>query len=86
MPNDDVINALLDKGASASDISDKIKDMLYAKSAGKVDGMKPDIASQLFGDQEPESKDEEQPETEAQAETETEEPTNEVDQEEEPNG
>ena len=34
---DDVINALLDKGASASDVSDKIKDMLFAKSAGKVD-------------------------------------------------
>ena len=84
MPNDDVINALLDKGASASDISDKIKDMLYTKSAGKVDGVKPDIASQLFGNQEPESNDEEQPE--ASTETETEEPTNEVDQEEEPNG
>ena len=84
MPNDDVINALLDKGASASDISDKIKDMLYAKSAEKVDQVKPDIASQLFGDQEPESNDEEQPE--ASTETETEAPTNEVDQEEEPNG
>tara|TARA_B100000131_G_scaffold40443_1_gene36555 strand:+ start:47 stop:262 length:216 start_codon:yes stop_codon:yes gene_type:complete len=69
---DDVINALLDKGASASDVSDKIKDMLFAKSAGKVDQMKNDVASSLFGDNKPES--EVEPET-----------TNEVDQEEESN-
>ena len=35
--NDEVINALLDKGASANDISDKIKDMLFVKSAKRVD-------------------------------------------------
>ena len=69
---DDVINALLDKGASASDVSDKIKDMLFAKSAGKVDQMKNDVASSLFGDGK----------VETEVETET---TNEVDQEEESN-
>ena len=69
---DDVINALLDKGASASDVSDKIKDMLFAKSAERVDQMKNDVASSLFGDGKPES--EVEPET-----------TNEVDQEEESN-
>ena len=67
---DDVINALLDKGASANDISDKIKDMLFAKSAKRVDDFKPDVSSSLFDDQETES----EPET-----------TNEVDQEEESN-
>ena len=48
---DDVINALLDKGASASDVSDKIKDMLFAKSAAKVHDLKNDVASKLFNDQ-----------------------------------
>ena len=48
---DDVINALLDKGASASDVSDKIKDMLFAKSAAKVDDLKNDVAAKLFNDQ-----------------------------------
>ena len=68
---DDVINALLDKGASANDISDKIKDVLFAKSAKRVDDIKPDVSSNLFADQETES----EPETK-----------NEVDQEEESNG
>ena len=49
---DDVINALLDKVASASDVSDRIKDMLFAKSAAKVDDVKNDVASKLFSDQE----------------------------------
>ena len=52
MPNDDVINALLDKGASASEVSDQIKDLLFAKSAEKVDGVRPDVANTMF--QEPE--------------------------------
>ena len=52
MPNDDVINALLDKGASASEVSDQIKDLLFAKSASRVDDVKPNIANSMFGDQE----------------------------------
>ena len=37
---------------SPSQISDKIKDLLYAKSAEKVNEFKPNIASSLFGDSE----------------------------------
>ena len=37
---------------SASQVSDKIKDILYAKSAERVDGHKPNVANSLFGDQE----------------------------------
>ena len=37
---------------SASQVSDKIKDILYAKSSERVDGYKPNIANSLFGDQE----------------------------------
>ena len=33
---------------SPSQISDKIKDMLYSKSADKIAGIRPDVASQLF--------------------------------------
>ena len=37
---------------SASQVSDKIKDILYAKSAERVDEYKPNVANSLFGDQE----------------------------------
>ena len=37
---------------SASQVSDKIKDLLYAKSAERVDEYKPNVANSLFGDQE----------------------------------
>jgi len=37
---------------SASQVSDKIKDILYAKSAERVDAYKPTAANSLFGDQE----------------------------------
>ncbi len=42
---------------SPSQISDKIKDILFAKSAERVDGYRPNVASSLFGD-EPEVDDE----------------------------
>ena len=45
--------------ASAADISDQIKDVLYAKSAKRVDELSPHAAGNLFG-------------TEAEAEVETE--------------
>ena len=36
--------------ASASQISDKIKDLLYAKSAERVDNYRPTAANSLFGE------------------------------------
>ena len=53
---------------SASQITDKIKDLLYAKSAGKVDLARPVVASSLFG--EPQVEDEDEIETEAELEVE----------------
>ena len=50
---------------SASQVSDKIKDILYAKSSERVDGYKPNVANSLFGDQE--SADEIEAEVEAAA-------------------
>ena len=46
---EDIVD-LIATDSSASDISDKIKDMLYAKSAERIDGMKPDIASTVFAE------------------------------------
>ena len=40
---------------SASQISDRIKDMLYAKSAEKVDAYRPTAANSLFGEPEVEN-------------------------------
>ena len=34
--------------SSASDISDSIKDTLYAKAAERINTQRPDIATQLF--------------------------------------
>jgi len=35
---------------SASDISDKIKEILYVKAADKIDSFRPDIANSIFGE------------------------------------
>ena len=37
---------------SPSQISDKIKDILFAKSAEKIDAFRPSVASNLFGENE----------------------------------
>ena len=57
---------------SAAQVTDKIKDLLYAKSGEKVDAFRPHVANSLFGDQEVETEigDEEQIETESELEVE----------------
>ena len=54
---DELMDMMVD-AASASQISDKLKDLLYAKSAERVDAYKPDAANSLFGDTEVETTDE----------------------------
>ena len=39
---------LLTTDQSASQVSDKIKDILFAKSAEKINSIKPDVANSLF--------------------------------------
>ncbi len=39
---------------SPSQISDRIKDMLFAKSAERVDKFRPDVASSVFDGEQPE--------------------------------
>ena len=64
---DELMDMMVDD-SSPSQISDKIKDFLYAKSAEKVDNYKSMVSNSLFGDQETE----EPEEIEASAEVEVE--------------
>ena len=45
---------LIATDASASDISDKIKERLYAKASEYVDAARPVVGADLFGDEAPE--------------------------------
>ena len=54
---DDLMDAIV-ANDSPSKVSDAIKDLLYAKSAVKVDALQPEIASSLFGNDIPEVEDE----------------------------
>ena len=67
---------LIATDASASDISDKIKERLYAKAAEYVDGARPVVAADLFGTEIPELEDE-TPEAESELEVEDEPDSNE---------
>lgn len=46
---EEVIDLIATDG-SPSDISDKIKEILYSKSAEKIDSVRPEVASLIFGD------------------------------------
>ena len=50
---DDLMDAIV-ANDSPSKVSDAIKDILFAKTADKVDSLKPEIASSLFGNEIPE--------------------------------
>ena len=45
---------LIATDASASDVSDKIKDALMAKASARIDALKPEIASSVFDAEAPE--------------------------------
>ena len=62
---EDIINAIA-TDASASEVSDALKDAIFAKAAEKIDALKPRVANSMFGEVESEA------ETEVEAETETE--------------
>ena len=49
---------LIATDGSASDVSDKIKDILYAKASERVDSARPYVAASMFGD-EPSQEDQE---------------------------
>ena len=44
---DDIID-LIATDQKASEVTDKIKDLLYTKAANRVDGMKPGVSAAMF--------------------------------------
>jgi hypothetical protein len=50
---EDIID-LIATGSAASDVSDKIKELLYAKSAERIDLARPIVAQSMFGEQDAE--------------------------------
>ena len=74
---DDVVD-MIAKGASASEVSDRLKDILMQKSAANIDEVRPQVAASMFGvtkaEVETDAEEEETPEASAETETE-EEPT-----------
>ena len=73
----EITNDLMDMiigDESPSQISDKMKEILFAKSAEKVETARPVVANSLFGDQEVEAEidDEEVDEVDAESEIEVE--------------
>jgi|TARA_R100001443_G_scaffold56034_1_gene67134 hypothetical protein len=51
----DELMDLIGADESAAQVTDKIKDLLYAKSGEKVDAFRPHVANSLFNDLEDES-------------------------------
>ena len=49
---------LIATDASASDVSDKIKDALMAKAATRIDALRPEVASSVFDAEAPEEEEE----------------------------
>ena len=62
---------LIATDASASDISDKIKERLYAKAAEYVDAARPVVGADVFGTELPELENAPEAESELEVEDET---------------
>ena len=56
--NNDQLMDMIAADESPSNISNKIKDILFAKSAERVDNVKPELASSMFTDSEEETEEE----------------------------
>jgi hypothetical protein len=50
---------LMVSNESPSQVADRIKDILFAKSASKIEDLKPSVANSLFNDASEESEEEE---------------------------
>ena len=55
---DDLID-MIAAGDSQSQVSDRIKDLLFAKSAERIDAVRPYAAANLFGESDDEDEDDE---------------------------
>ena len=66
------MDMLVGNESSPSDVSDKIKEILYAKSSSKIDAIRPETGASVFGDEEVEDEtDEVEVESEEDEEEET---------------
>ena len=72
---DDLMDMMV-ADASASDVTDKIKEILYTKSAEKVNADRPSVGAGLFGEEEPAAETEVTNEVEPQEEEESDETVN----------
>lgn len=54
---DDLMDMII-SDESPSNISDKIKDLLYAKASERVDALRPSVADTVFGDETAETEEE----------------------------
>ena len=72
---DDLMDMIV-ADASASDVTDKIKEILYTKSAEKVNAVRPSVGAGLFGEEEPAAETEVTNELEPQEEEESDETAN----------
>lgn len=60
------MDLLVGAESSPTEVSDKIKEILYAKSSSKIDAIRPDIGASVFGEDEVEVESEEDEEEETQ--------------------
>jgi len=67
---DDELMDMMVADSSASQVSDRMKDILFTKSAERVDAYRQDVANSVFGNQESEVEDEIETEVDAEAEAE----------------
>ena len=65
------MDMLVGADASPAEVSDKIKEILYAKSSSKIDAIRPDIGAAVFGDEVEDETDELEVESEEDEEEET---------------
>jgi hypothetical protein len=72
---DDLMDMLVGADASPAEVSDKIKEILYAKSSSKIDAIRPDIGAAVFGDEVEDETDEVVDELEVESEEDEEEET-----------
>ena len=69
---DDLMDMLVGGESSPAEVSDKIKEILYAKSSSKIDEIRPEIGSSVFGGEEPEVEYEDEDEVESEEDEEEE--------------
>ena len=70
---DDLMDMLVGADTSPAEVSDKIKEILYAKSSSKIDEIRPEIGASVFGGEEPEVEYEDEDDVEYEDEVESEE-------------